>query len=153
MTIKPLPAGWFEKYRDQRMTHRLYRCYDASGRLLYIGVTCEPDRRLNNHRATRARVASLLLQQFMDHSEVDSDAYRGRLRGEAAERAAIRSEQPLFNLQHTGVPKWLRDSQIATYIFEQTGRWPEARYDIDGFESGYKLDAASIREFFARAAA
>lgn len=138
---------------DKHATHSIYRCYDDASRLLYIGCTCEPARRTVNHLATRGRVASILLQQFMDRYEFDGDEYRGRVAGQAAERAAIRAEQPVFNQQHTGVPSHIRDAKLARYIFARTGRWLPTRYDELGFDTGYVISASSLAEFFSSAAA
>ena len=98
--------------------HYLYRCYDAAGRLLYIGCTSEPRRRLAAHRAGRGHGASPWLGVCMARHEIDADVYAGRDAGREAEAEAIRTEQPLFNLHHhVGHIYW--KSHVAEYLVEQ----------------------------------
>jgi len=71
----------------------LYRFYDASDQLLYIGITLDPIARLRAHRATKGRrwaqIATITLEQFPDRTSI--------IRAEAE---AIRNERPLWNIQH-----------------------------------------------------
>lgn len=104
--------------------HYLYRCYDAAGRLLYIGCTTNPRRRLALHRSSQRTRASRLLQRYMASCQVDADVYPSEAAGRDAERVAIRAEQPLFNVQHRGVPGWLIEPDIRRYANgEPTRDW------------------------------
>lgn len=72
--------------------HVLYRMYDASRRLLYVGLTMNVSQRFATHRGEKPwwpSVATIQLQHFATRSEV-----------EAAERAAINAEQPRYNVVH-----------------------------------------------------
>ena len=72
----------------------LYRCRDASGRLLYAGVSAEPLRRAGQH-AYSADWAGML-------ARIDVDWFQSRAAALAAEAEAIRDDAPLFNDQHSG---------------------------------------------------
>jgi hypothetical protein len=72
------------------LPHFVYRCYDASGRLLYVGCSINPDDRLKEHRYFRSwwadRIARITLESFPDQAA-----------GQAAEKTAIQTEHPIHN--------------------------------------------------------
>jgi hypothetical protein len=72
----------------------LYRCYDAEGRLLYIGISLNPLQRTDSHSHTS--------RWF--HLVVDIKVKRYWTRGVAiaAERDAIIAERPLYNKSMNG---------------------------------------------------
>lgn len=70
--------------------HVLYRFFDAEGVLLYVGITCNPGTRMMTHARQKSwwsQVASSTMQH-LDSREALEDA----------ERLAIRSEFPKYNL-------------------------------------------------------
>lgn len=72
--------------------HVLYRMYDAARQLLYVGLTTNIEDRIADHRGAKywwARVATIELERFASRPAV-----------EKAERAAIKTERPLFNVRH-----------------------------------------------------
>lgn len=72
--------------------HVLYRLFDASDDLLYIGKTVAPSSRFQQHRETKSwwrTVATIRLAYFNSAEELDRE-----------ERYAIRSERPLHNIKH-----------------------------------------------------
>jgi predicted GIY-YIG superfamily endonuclease len=67
----------------------VYRLYDSSDRLLYVGLSCDVARRLQQHKKTKSwwsDVALIKIKVF-DDSEVMK----------IAEQEAIRLESPLHN--------------------------------------------------------
>lgn len=70
--------------------HFVYRCYDADGRLIYIGCTNNPAVRLAAHRKTwwGYQIAAVRNLVFSD-----------RTTALAAERKAIAEERPRWNVQ------------------------------------------------------
>ena len=75
-------------------THVLYRFFDAEDTLLYIGITMNPVTRFRAHRADKdwwCEVANIRIETFDDRSAL-----------EAAERDAINSEKPKYNVVHNG---------------------------------------------------
>jgi predicted GIY-YIG superfamily endonuclease len=72
------------------MAHNvLYRFFDTAGRLLYVGITQNPQLRLRDHRAMKdwwAEVANVTMEHFDSRQAV-----------EAAERIAVRTENPVHN--------------------------------------------------------
>ena len=73
----------------------LYRHYDKSERLLYVGVTRDPARRFAVHCVSKDwahDVVTIRLEWFQSKT----DAFD-------AERVAIASERPVYNFQHNGL--------------------------------------------------
>ena len=68
----------------------LYRCFDAAGTLLYVGVTGDPAARWSHHRSTKAWWPQV------ETKHVAWFGYRGL--AEEAERCAIRTELPRYNI-------------------------------------------------------
>lgn len=71
----------------------LYRLYDRGGRLLYVGVTTNVIRRWNEHSKDKP--------WWCHVHTFTRDWYPDRASVEAAEKHAIRSEQPLYNVTHS----------------------------------------------------
>jgi hypothetical protein len=68
----------------------LYRFFDASGALLYVGITCDLPERVRRHRGEKAwwlDVANITVQHYADRQSV-----------EEAEREAIERERPRWNV-------------------------------------------------------
>ena len=85
-----------KQYEADRPTYDLdhptavYRYFDADGRLLYVGVAKDPDKRQSEHALTAAWYPYFVRREDTWHS-TRSDAL-------AEERAAVRDEMPIFNL-------------------------------------------------------
>lgn len=74
--------------------HALYRFYDATGDLLYVGITVDPGKRLTRHSGDKPwwnEVARVELEQHPTRSAVL-----------AAERLAIANERPRHNIRLNG---------------------------------------------------
>lgn len=69
----------------------LYRLFDGDGRLLYIGVTDELDRRMGVH--------SRLKPWWPQVSATRTESFESRSAAFVAEAAAIANEQPLHNVR------------------------------------------------------
>ncbi|MET7429601.1 GIY-YIG nuclease family protein [Streptomyces flaveolus] len=81
----------YKNMPDQGRTS-LYRLFDSEGRLLYIGISNNPEKRFNTHRWTkpwRQEIASYTAEWLDTREEA-----------EAAEIEAIRSELPAYNRMH-----------------------------------------------------
>lgn len=76
----------------QAVRTALYRHWDASERLLYVGIACDPVRRVNAHRERSA--------WFDRIGRIDIEWFPSRREALQAERKAIQSEQPWFNVHH-----------------------------------------------------
>lgn len=74
--------------------HVLYRFYSATDELLYIGITNRPPDRFKCHQDSKEWWATV--------SRIEIENYSSREELAAAERKAIRSENPKFNVQHNG---------------------------------------------------
>lgn len=64
----------------------LYRYYNDQGRLIYVGISIDPERRMKEHRGMHRQIADVSIEAFPDR--------RSAL---AAELEAIRTEWPLYN--------------------------------------------------------
>jgi len=88
---KPRPSR-VKKTAEQSDSHVLYRFYDDTEQLLYVGITANPPQRFKAHRADKhwwSTVSTVRLQTFMSRRELES-----------AEREAIKSERPIYNVTH-----------------------------------------------------
>lgn len=86
----------------------LYRVFDSTGKLLYVGISQNPDIRFGQHSQTK-----------LWWSEVDVrkvEWYETRAEAATAEKVAIKAEMPHWNLHHA-VPQ-ISDSE-ATRIFNE----------------------------------
>ena len=75
-------------------THALYRFYDATGTLLYVGITADPGARWRQHAHDKPwwhHVANITIETHPTRTAVFD-----------AERAAIIAERPLHNVVHNG---------------------------------------------------
>lgn len=84
--------GW----RGKEGATWLYRYFSRTGRLLYVGVS---DRPLNRYRETKkghfgTRIDTVTLREYPTR--------RGAL---MAEKRAIKYENPLYNILHSGHPE------------------------------------------------
>jgi predicted GIY-YIG superfamily endonuclease len=73
--------------------HVVYRCYDAAGRVIYIGATSDIRKRLKVHRRDSP--------WFSEVFAVESTVYPERWLAFYAEGQAIRDENPRHNRMHT----------------------------------------------------
>ncbi len=91
MTRKIKPDFYDRKRQRQReRTHILYRCYDRTLTLLYVGMTNDPESRFIAHRNTQP------WWHQVDHIRIQKLKSREALA--RAEAAAIQMEQPLYNI-------------------------------------------------------
>lgn len=84
----------------------LYHHFDAAGALLYVGISEIVVDRGKQHSVTAEWV------RFV--ATTTAKWYPNRAEAEAAERAAIRNERPLFNRQHNDWPG--RDATRSAYL-------------------------------------
>lgn len=85
-------------------THTLYRFFDAEGTLLYIGITGNPRARWSQHSKTKEgwrRVDTIRVQHLDSREEL-----------EAAEKAAIKAERPLWNVAHNEPTRTVAEVRI-----------------------------------------
>lgn len=70
-------------------SHILYRMFDTAGQLLYVGMTANPAHRIRDHKTQQSwwsDVAEIKVEHFLTRADLA-----------AAEREAIRTENPRFN--------------------------------------------------------
>lgn len=72
----------------------VYRCYDSQRKLLYVGMSMNPDLRFTNHRRRAA------WWHRVDHSRTYVIWYRSRTEAQRAERVAIDAEKPEWNIRY-----------------------------------------------------
>lgn len=107
--------------------HVLYRCYSEGDRLLYVGITMTPPARFASHRQSGlwwSQVSFIKLETFNSRSDL-----------EIAERIAIETESPLYNVKHSRYnPNWIDYWDYCHECDHYTGdKWHDTRtipYDM-----------------------
>ena len=89
MSTEPPELPWQAESDSDTTLHVLYRFFDASGNLLYVGITCNPSGRFSDHRTKNwwRDVANITLEHADSRNEL-----------EQLEIAAIQSENPRYNI-------------------------------------------------------
>jgi len=102
----------FERVRQD--THILYRCYNRKPRLLYVGMTNNPEERFKQHRVEK------LWWKYVDHITLEKFGSRRELA--EAEAVAINEEQPKFNvvIPCADKPPSVKSNKRVRHL------WPEA---------------------------
>lgn len=77
--------------------HALYRFYGHAGQLLYIGITRDPSSRWAQHSSDK--------QWWHEVQRIAIQAFPDRASARKAERAAIKSEKPHYNITHNQAKK------------------------------------------------
>jgi hypothetical protein len=90
----PGDAGRRRQVADPSATHYVYRLYDGSGRLLYVGISDRGPVRLVEHYRRKP--------WFIDVERVEFERYASRRESEDRERHLIRTGHPRYNIQHNG---------------------------------------------------
>ena len=88
-----------DEWDDYMRRYYVYRIFDASDRLLYIGCTSCVETRIYMHRATYTLVDAFLIHRHYDHHTSELIG-KSLAEARAAERAAIKEERPVLNRQH-----------------------------------------------------
>jgi len=107
-----------KRQRRRAKTHILYRCYDATNTLLYVGMTNDPETRIQYHRRNQP------WWHHVDHIRLQNLPNRDAL--VRAETAAIQLEQPLYNIVNANIRAQSRSrSRLGARGFQM---WPEANH-------------------------
>jgi predicted GIY-YIG superfamily endonuclease len=110
----------------------LYRIYDATDRLLYVGVTGNWFERVAQHANGKG--------WWDDVATIKVQAFDSRAEALAAETQAIRTEHPLHNVRHRRIA-WVPASPEFTTMVE---RWEALmRERLAAIEASGDLDAAN----------
>lgn len=128
-------------YALDKRVFTLYRFYDREDALLYIGLTINPGRRMEKHRATKpwwSDVARIEMEQHLDAASLAN-----------AERAAIVAERPLHNIRMNGGGATITGAASVVAPDGLVGRWfhswePLADGD-DGENSSYVRDGKRVK--------
>ncbi|GGM27783.1 hypothetical protein GCM10011608_10740 [Micromonospora sonchi] len=86
----------------------LYRWFDGDDTLLYIGITNDPHVRQSSH-AKKSSWADFAVRGAIER-------FASREKAEAAEKAAIEAERPLFNHMHNDTPE--ARQRLVAYLVE-----------------------------------
>ena len=76
--------------------HALYRLFDETGQLLYVGISVDPGKRFAQHRSDKA--------WWSDVRTMNVQPMPNRRAALDAEREAIKNERPLHNVVHNETP-------------------------------------------------
>lgn len=78
------------------MKTALYRYFDADGRLLYVGVSLSGIARQSQHQSAS--------HWYADHASMTTEWFATRSEALEAERMAIITEKPIYNVVHRDEP-------------------------------------------------
>jgi excinuclease UvrABC nuclease subunit len=84
--------------------HHLYRHYDKSGVLLYVGISLSAFNRLRQHKRNA--------HWFNDISFVKVEGFETKIAAESAERFAIKTENPLYNIHHKDIRAETKETDV-----------------------------------------
>jgi hypothetical protein len=104
---------------------RLYRAYDSTGRLLYVGISLSALARLANHRSQS--------DWFAEVRRLEIEVFSNRELAEAAERQAVQAESPIHNrvrfISYPSGRPLVQDKPELRYVpvcdSTDTGEWNE----------------------------
>lgn len=118
------------------MSTTLYRHFGHDGKLLYVGIANEPPARLRQHRKDK--------EWWIDVRNTTHQVFDTRPEAKAAEREAIKAENPTWNIQHnnSGTKKPRPRLNLST-----TSIKPANRVGLPPF---YTFDAQGRRQCGAR---
>ena len=88
----PTPIEEGRAIAEGERSHTLYRMFDAADQLLYVGISGRGPRRFSEHRASQ--------RWWREVATIKVEHYELALEAEAAEREAIETERPRFNVVH-----------------------------------------------------
>jgi predicted GIY-YIG superfamily endonuclease len=92
-----IDAGCIGDFGTEGERTALYRMYDTSAALLYIGITKDFGTRWKQHAESKAWYPEVQRQTV--------EWFDTRTAAEAAEETAIKAERPRHNIRHSGEPK------------------------------------------------
>lgn len=124
--------------------HTLYRFFDRSGGLLYVGITSNPAARFAKHKGEK--------EWWLDVARIDMEHHSSRTALAAAEAQAIRAERPLHNirgnrpvvvqrLEEAALPRGLERNEV--YALALTDGSCPVGLVVSGDSSGVILDLYS----------
>ena len=116
------------------MTYYVYRVYDISDRLLYIGCTSNPGGRLQVHMSSPGNPSSAYLMGRAARW-VWGEPIKGELAARAEEKRAIWAEAPLLNV-HYNVGRGLRGAALAAE-YERTSTQDVAVLERQGYYADF----------------
>lgn len=106
----------------------LYRPYNASGRLLYVGIADDAEKRMDGHQYDH---------WYADVAAMDIALYPGRRQAKTAETEAIKTEWPLWNIHESpwgGVAAARARHLEGTWQQDKWGRWHSTLADCWQFD-------------------
>lgn len=121
----------------------LYRHFDSGGKLLYVGISISALQRFLGHRSNSEWVGQIATMTIEQCANIDEARER--------ERAAIKAEKPLWNIQHNkrGQSAWIEflDHMEASGRLHEVGS--EGHIDcfnkrIADLEEGYKTPGSML---------
>jgi predicted GIY-YIG superfamily endonuclease len=94
--IQPSTRRGTARPMDWAARTALYRHFDKTGALLYVGIAVDPRKRESAHRSGSEWAPKI--------HRIELEWFDNRHAARAAERAAIATERPKFNILHQGKP-------------------------------------------------
>ena len=123
--------------------HFLYRLRDEAGRLLYVGITRNVKQRMGMHRYEQPWWQLVSEREIEEHPD--------RAAAEKAERDALATEAPAFNVMHTAARAESRAAApFRTVCVPDDTWWFALLAAQDRGDSIHDVVTASLRQYAAR---
>ncbi|MEV5211372.1 GIY-YIG nuclease family protein [Micromonospora sp. NPDC053740] len=134
--------------------HALYRFFDRTDTLLYVGITVDIGARFHDHRSKKP--------WWMNSARIEIEHFGTRDEALAAEAQAIRKERPLYNVTHNDLVNLPSqppasaaaldpESITAEWLTENWGKVPQAVRDcveIPAHQAGIEEFAQTLADRF-----
>jgi len=126
-------------YNHHEKLHYVYRIFDKTGRLIYIGCTYNPEMRINSHRTT--------IWWGDQIHRIKLTVHPNKRAGHAAEKIAIHSEHPRWNIGGRWAHRASWNSQDWADYIKAAQLGPEiCGFRLDRIEQAKQLMAERIAE-------
>jgi hypothetical protein len=112
------------------MTQTLYRFFDAEKRLLYVGISMKPWERFKQHKRQKP--------WWDDVALITKENYANRSAVANAERLAIKTEKPIYNIVHNASTASVQRNKSFYFLYSRYDNQPG--HPLESIKLTYELE-------------